>query len=213
MSDSNTYAGPAAGGAPKRGYGLPNQAAPLPRQWQLQLPPAARGQVSVQQQFHPYAMDAADWQLPSVLRTERAMLVGLWLLVMLTAIAIGLRLLDLSALTVTPSDLPHRSAAFASDAAALAADSMDEDPMFDDPLPVQPPARLSAPPSSLSPRPPPQAQAPMAAPVPAARPRIGLAAAAMLSADRPYLAPPPVFAHGASASCPDALRAMQLCPQ
>ena len=93
MSDSNTNAGPAAGGTPRRGYALPDQAAPLPRQWQMQrqmgpLPTPGQGSV---QHFRLNAEGAADWRPPpSARRMERAILVGLWLLVMLTAIVIGL---------------------------------------------------------------------------------------------------------------------------
>lgn len=142
MSDRNSDPGPAAG------YGLPNQAAPLPRQWQLQrgmapLPP--RANASVQQQFHPGAAGAADWCSAAATRpTERAILIGLWLLVMLAAVVVGLRFLDLSALTVTPTDLAVRpaaaaAAADAARAAAYAAVLANDDPMFDDPVPVAAP--------------------------------------------------------------------------
>jgi hypothetical protein len=209
MSDRNSDPGPAAGNAPGSGYGLPNQAAPLPRQWQLQrgmapLPP--RANASVQQQFYPAAAGAADWRpAPATRPTERAILVGLWLLVMLTAVAIGLRFLDLSALTVTPTDLAVRPAAAAgaadaARAAAYAAILANDDPMFDDPVPAAAPL--------------PPAPVRLAAPV-AARPGVGLAAAAALAPEKPAKPAPAVIAQAGhpGAACPDALRAMHLCSE
>jgi hypothetical protein len=209
MSDRNSNPGPAAGNAPGSGYGLPNQAAPLPRQWQLQrgmapLPP--RANASVQQQFYP-AAGVADWRpAPATRPTERAILVGLWLLVMLTAVAIGLRFLDLSALTVTPTDLAVRPAAAAgaadaARAAAYAAILANDDPMFDDPVPAAAPL-------------PPPAPVRLAAPV-AARPGVGLAAAAALAPEKPAKPAPAVIAQTGRPgdACPDALRAMQLCSE
>lgn len=207
MADSNTDAGPAASGASRRGYSLPHQAAPLLRQWQMQLHPvvpSARGQARSQQQFHPEEVDAADSRLPPpVRRSERTMRIGLWLLVMLAVIAIGLRLLDLSAVTVPASGLAQRPAAFASDLAARAAAltaSMEKDPLFDDPQPSPPVARLASPPP------------PTPTPTPVARLGVGLTAAAALSAQSQELPAPVVMAHRASPACSEALRAMQLCP-
>ena len=163
MSDRNSDPGPAAG------YGLPNQAAPLPRQWQLQrgmapLPP--RANASIQQQFHLGPAGAADWRPAAATRpTERVILVGIWLLAMLAAVAVGLRFLDLSALTVTPTDLAVRPSAAA---AAYAAVPANDDPMFDDPASVAAPA----PPAPV----------------------------AIVQAGHP------------GDACPDALRAMELCP-
>lgn len=206
MSDSNSNTGQAAGGVPGSGYGLPNQSAPLPRQWQQRglAPQPAIGKAGVEQQFHPGAVRAADWQLPMAGRTsERAILVGLWLLVMLVALAIGLRLLDLSALTVRPADLAARPvAAGAADAARAAAyAAVMDDPLFDDPVPA---------PASM-----PLTEAPIAAPIAAARPGVGLAAAAALSPAKPDKPAPAVIAQTARPgdACPDALRAMQLCAE
>ncbi len=203
MSDSNSDAGRVAGGGARPVYGLPNQAVPLPRQWQQQrglAPQPASANATVHQQFHPGAVGAADWQMPTpVRRTERAILVVLWLLVMLTAVAIGLRLLDLSAVNVRPVDLAARPAASgAADAARAAAyAAVMDDPLFDDPVPAPP-------------------QKPLAeAPVAAARPGVGLAAAATLSPAKPENPVPAVIAQTAlpGAACPDALRAMQLCTE
>jgi hypothetical protein len=214
MSDRNSDPGPAAGNAPGSGYGLPNQTAPLPRQWQLQrgmapLPPRANANASVQQQFYPAAAGAADWRpTPATRPTERAILVGLWLLVMLTAVAIGLRFLDLSALTVTPTDLavrPAAAAAAAADAgraAAYAAVLANDDPMFDDPVPA------------AAPLPPAPVPVRLAAPT-AARPGVGLAASAALAPEKPAKPAPAVIAQAGRPgdACPDALRAMQLCSE
>jgi hypothetical protein len=215
MSDRNSDPGPAAGNAPGAGYGLPNQAAPLPRQWQLQrgmvpLPP--RANAGVQQQFYPVAAGPADWRpAPATRPTERAILVGLWLLVMLTAVAIGLRFLDLSALTVTPTDLAVRPAAAAgaadaARAAAYAAILANDDPMFDDPVPAPAPLPAAAP---LPPAP-----VRLAAPA-AARPGVGLAASAALAPEKPAKPAPAVIAQAGrpADACPDALRAMQLCSE
>lgn len=195
-----------AEGGDGRGYGLPDRAAPLPRQWQRQqrqLPPQpASGNATVHQRFHPVAAGTADWRTPTptpARRTERAILVGLWLLVMLTAVAIGLRLLDLSAVTVKPVDLSARPAVSgASDAARAAAyAAVMDDPLFDDPVPAPP----RKPPADAS--------------VAAARPGVGLAAAATLSPEKMENPAPAVSAQPAvaGAPCPDALRAMQLCTE
>ena len=201
MSDSNSDAGQLAGTVPRPSYGLPNQATPLPRQWQRgPAPQPASSRASVQQQFHPGAVQAAGWQLPTpVRRSERAILVALWLLVMLTAVAIGLRLLDLSALTVRPAELAaqHVASGAADTARAAVYAAVMDDPLFDDPVP--------GPPSM------PLAQAPLAV----ARPSVGLTAAAALSPARPDKPAPAVIAKAASprGACADALRAMQLCAE
>lgn len=213
MSNRDTDAGPAGGSAPRRGYGLPDQAAPLPRQWQMQRQPAAQPahvQAGVLQQFHPTAVGAADWRLPPPgRRIDRAMLAGLWLLVMLAAIAIGLRLLDLSALSVAPSDLTQRPVAAsgpnpALQAAAHAAAAVDDDPLFDDPPPMPPP--VAAPLALL--------EAPaVALPVAEAPPEVGPAVSANLFAELPQLAAPAAITPGGGAACPDALRALGLCSE
>lgn len=215
MADSFPDADPAAGGAARPGYGLPNQAAPLPRQWQMQQlrTPPARGKLSVQQ-FTPGAPGTGDWRpATATARTERAILIGLWLLVMLTAIAIGLRLLDLSAVSSGAAEPPVRpdaaaDVASAARAAAYAAVRAHEDDPFDDP----PPAALTAPMPAALP-----ANVPVPAPAAAVRPGVGLALASTLSAERPVkaaLAPAaPASSAGSAAACPEALRAMQLCTE
>ena len=219
MADSFPDADPAGGGAARPGYGLPNQAAPLPRQWQMQQlrTPPARGNRSVQH-FVPGAPDAGDWRpATATARTERAILIGLWLLVMLTAIAIGLRLLDLSAVSPGAAEPPVRpdaaaDVASAARAAAYAAVRAHEDDPFDDP----PPAVLATPgPTALPPSVP--AAAPAATPAATPRPGVGLALASTLSVQRPVPAAPvpaaPALPAGAAAACPEALRAMQLCTE
>ena len=181
---------------------------------QLRTPPA-RGNRSVQH-FQPAAPGAGDWRPATpTARTERAILIGLWLLVMLTAIAIGLRLLDLSAVSPGAAEPPARpdaaaDVASAARAAAYAAVRAHEDDPFDDPSPavqVEPmPAALPA-----------NVPAPLPAPVAAARPGVGLALASTLSTERPTKAAPApaaaVSPAGPVAACPDALRAMQLCTE
>lgn len=215
MADSFPDADPAAGGAARPGYALPNQAAPLPRQWQMQQlrTPPARGNRSVQH-FMPGAPGAGDWRpAKPTARTERAILTGLWLLVMLTAIAIGLRLLDLSAVSSGAAEPPVRpeaaaDVASAARAAAYAAVRAHEDDPFDDPRP----AALAAPMPAALP-----AIVPVPAPVATTRPGVGLALASTLSAERPAKAAPapaaPALPAGPSAACPEALRAMQLCTE
>ena len=212
MADSFPDADPAGGGAARPGYGLPNQAAPLPRQWQMQQlrTPPAQGNRSVQH-FVPGAPDAGDWRPPTATataRTERAILIGLWLLVMLTAIAIGLRLLDLSAVSPGAAEPPVRpdaaaDVASAARAAAYAAVRAHEDDPFDDP----PPAGLATPGPTVLP-----ASVPAAAPAATPRPGVGLALASTLSVQSPVPAAPALPA-GAAAACPEALRAMQLCTE
>lgn len=128
---------PAVGGS-GHGYSLPNTAAPLPRQWQLPQPqlPVLRNQVALQH-FYPEPAGAGKWQQAKSSRwMERAVLLGLWLLVMLTAIAIGLRMLDLTVMTATPAEAPARAHAFANAAnvmrsAALTAAQPEDSDLFD----------------------------------------------------------------------------------
>lgn len=210
MSDNPPNAEQPASSGPGPGYGLPNQAVPLPRQWQWQwqLPPpqpttALRSQSSMH--FYPGPAVAGSWQQTGASRRmERAILFGLWLLVMLAAIAIGLRLLDLSALGGTvadPSAQPFASAdsANAMRSAALAvAISTDVDP-FDEPAPA------------FLPEPPPAAPVPTEA---SARPAARLISAATLADERPVAPSAVALARpaGSGPVCADALWAMQLCP-
>lgn len=179
---------------------------------QSRMPPA-RGNRSVQH-FMPGAPGASDWRPATpTARTERAILIGLWLLVMLTAIAIGLRLLDLSAVSsgaAEPPVRPDAAAGVASAArmAAYAAVRAHEDDPFDDPAP----AALAAPMPAALP-----ANVPAPALVASARGGVGLALASTLSAERPAKAAPapaaPSLPAGPATACPEALRAMQLCPE
>ena len=125
---------------------------------------------------------------------ERLVLLGLWLLVMLTAVAIGLRMLDLGAGTATLAAAQARAHASADAAdvmrsAAPVAARYGESDAFDDIVP--PPEPLPVPPSTmlltLSPT---LALEPPAAPVPAD--------VARRARREPV--------------CADAIRAMQLCP-
>ena len=219
MADSHPKQEQPAGSASARGYALPNQASPLPRQWQLptpQSPPSPQSRApSGIQHFYQGPAGAGDWrQAAPPRRMERAILLGLWLLVMLAAIATGLSMLDRSAMTPTPTPTPAARPLTSDDAeamrrAALAAAAGERDP-FDEPLPAQPVPAASE---------------------PAARPVTRLAAAPKLSLEEPVAAPaPPAAAIAPAAStasaapaastpppspapaCADALRAMQLCP-
>jgi hypothetical protein len=222
MSDSHSDAEKSAG----PGYGLPNKAAPLPRQWQMPPPqtpmPVPRSQTGLQH-FYPGSSGPLDWHQAPPRRMERAILVGVWLLVMLAAIAIGLRMLDLSAMQAPSAETPARP--LASEAAAnamrsavlAAARPRDSDP-FDDAASDLPPP-LAPLPEPL-PVPPPTPALKDTPPRPAARltPAATLTAArAAAPAPAPAVAPappPPVPVRQASGGppCPDALRAMQLCP-
>jgi hypothetical protein len=207
MADVHSNAGQPAGARSSPGYNLPNKATPLPRQWQLPQPqkPVPRSQGSMQH-FYPESPGAGDWRqaVPSR-RMERATLLGLWLLVMLAAIAIGLRMFDLSTIAAPPAEPPARApvsadAAHAMRSAALATARPDDSDPFDDiaPLPPQPlPEHLPAPPPMPAP------------PMPATR----LTPAATLAIERPAT-PQPAATRRASREpvCADAIRAMQLCP-
>lgn len=164
------------------------------------------------QYFYPGPADAGNWRPAPPRRIESAILLGLWLLVMLAAVAIGMRMLDLSAVAAPPVQAPPRP--LASDDAAdsintintvrsavLAARPRESDP-FDD-----------APPD-LSPAPPPVPEpVPAQQPVMAARP-VPIAPAAALAVEPPAAPLPAPAAPQASRGpvCDDALRAMQLCP-
>jgi hypothetical protein len=202
MADSHSNAEQPASPRSSPGYGLPNKAAPLPRQWQLPQPqtPVPRSQGSMQH-LYPGPAGAGDWRqaMPSR-RMERAILLGLWLLVMLAAIAIGLRMFDLSTITAPLAEPPARApvpadAANAMRSAPLAAARPDDSDPFDDIVAPVPPPPL---PESL-PAPP---------PMPATR----LTPAATLAIERPST--PRAAARRASREpvCADAIRAMQLCP-
>jgi hypothetical protein len=221
MSDSHSNAEQPAGSGSRSGYGLPNKAAPLPRQWQLPRPqtPVPRSQAGVQH-LYPGLTGAGTWQkaAPSR-RMERAILLGLWFLVMLAAIAIGLRILDLSTSKAPPGEpasLPLSSADAATamrSAALVAARNRGVDP-FDDPFEDRVPLSL---PEPLPARPPSPTRlstpAPLSAEAPS-RPVARLSAADTLTVERPVAATPADPARKASSSpvCADALRAMQLCP-
>jgi hypothetical protein len=204
MADSHSNAEQPAGSGSGPGYGLPNKASPLPRQWQLPPPqsPVPRSQGG-KQHFYPGPPGAGNWrQATSSRRMERAILLGLWLLVMLAAIAIGLRMLDLSAIAAPQAELPARAQASVDvanamrSAALAAARAGDSDP-FDniDPTPLPPPL-----PEPL----------PAPTPMPAAR----LIPAATLGIERPAAPLPaaPARRPNREPACADAIRAMQLCP-
>lgn len=199
MANSRSKAQQLADGGSGPGYGLPDKVAPLPRQWQLPPPqapaPRRRGDV---QYFHSKPAGAGNSQQAKPSRwMERFVLLGLWLLVMLTAVAIGLRMLDPGAGTATPTEAQVRVHAFADAAdvirsAAPAAARSGETDAFDDivslpePLPV-PPSTPSTMLLTLSPT--------LALEHPAAPVRADVARRASRE---------PV--------CADAIRAMQLCP-
>jgi hypothetical protein len=124
MADSHPKQEQPAGSASARGYALPNQASPLPRQWQLptpQSPPSPQSRApSGIQHFYPGPAGAGDWrQAAPPRRMERAILLGLWLLVMLAAIATGLSMLDRSAMTPTPTPTPAARPLTSDDAEAM----------------------------------------------------------------------------------------------
>jgi hypothetical protein len=162
---------------------------------------------------------AGAWQPRPARRTEFAALLGLWLLVALAAVAIALRFMDLSSVLVKPGH-PEPGAASAEAAAQAVrmasylprSAAVSDDP-FDDPLPapvsaadpatpaapVQSPAAATRPASSA----PTLARAPAAGETPGAQ--VPLRAAVPEAAAQPSAAAPP-------SACPEALRAMQLCP-
>jgi hypothetical protein len=162
------------------------------------------------QHFYPGPAGAGNWRPAPPRRMERATLLGLWLLVMLAAVAIGMRMLDLTAVAAPPVHTPPRP--LASDDAAdaittintvrsavlAAARSRESDP-FDNAPPV------------LSPIP-----APVPEPVPEEQPATAArpTPATPLAVEPPAAPPPALAASQASRgpACADALRAMQLCP-
>ena len=155
------------------------------------------------QHFYPGPPGAGNWgQATSSRRMERAILLGLWLLVMLAAIAIGLRMLDLSAIAAPHVELAARAHASVDvanavrNAALAAARPGDRDP-FDDAGPAPPTPPL---PEHL----------PTPTPIPAAR----LIPAATLAIERPAAPLPAAAARRPNREpvCADAIRAMQLCP-
>jgi hypothetical protein len=139
----------------------------MPRDWQLLPPqlPVPRNQVALQH-FYPGPAGVRNRQQTTSSRwMERAVLLGLWLLVMLTAIAIaiaiaiGMRMLDLSVMPATPAEAPARTHASADaakvmrSAALTAARPEDSDP-FDNIIAAPPPERLpvpAVPPTRLTP--------------------------------------------------------------
>jgi hypothetical protein len=176
----------------------------LPRQWQLPQPqtPVPRSQGSIKQ-FYPGPAGGGNWRQPRrSRRMERAILFGLWLLVMLTAIAIGLRMFDLSGTPAAPTEplarLPVSDEAVnAMRSAIMAARRPEDSDPFDDIVPA---------PAQLEPAPTPTIPPPM----PARR----LTPAATLAIEPPAAALPVAVAGRASREpvCADAIRAMQLCP-
>ena len=216
---SHSDAEKSVAGGPGPGYGLPNKAAPLPRQWQMPPPqgPLPHGRNGMQH-FYPGPAGAGGWRPAPPRRMERAILLGLWLLVMLAAVAIGMRMLDLSAVAAPPVHTPPRP--LASDDAAnaittmrsgvlAAARSRESDP-FDDAPPDLSPAPAPLPEPVPVPEPLPALTEAPARPAPTAP----AAPAAALAVERPAAPPPALAAPQASRGpvCADALRAMQLCP-
>lgn len=218
MSDNRFHAVQPTDGEPGAGYGLRNKAVPSPRQWQMPPPqvPVPRSQPGTPY-FHPGSVCARSG-LPaaSPRRMERAILLCLWLLVMVAAITIGLRWLDLSALRapVEPVTRPLASAE-ADDkmrSAALAAARARAIDLFDEPssTPLANPVS-DAPPASQQPRRPTPTEALSEAP---SGPTARLTPANALSVERPSADPRAATAWepGSSPGCADALRAMKLCP-
>lgn len=201
MANIQSNAAQPAGVGSGPDYSVPNKVALLPRQWQLPPQvPAPRNQLALQ---HLYPGPAGDgnWQPATSSRwMERAVLLGLWLLVMLTAIAIGLRMLDLSTTTATPAEAsaPAHASAAAADvmrSTALTAASPDDSDPFDDIIPAPPAERL-----------------PLPVP-PAPAPTTRLTPATMLAIKHPAAPLPAAVAQRANREpeCADAIRAMQLC--
>jgi hypothetical protein len=196
MADSQSNAAQPTDGGSGRGYALPDKAAPLPRQWQLPPPQAlvARGPGNAQHLFST-STAAGNWQQARPSRwMDRALLLGLWLLVMLTAIAIGLRMLDLSAMTASPAEPQARAhaladAAEATHSVARAAARLGASDAFDKIVPL--PEPLPVPPSTTQ-----------------------LTLSPTLAIDHPTAPVPADVVTPASRepACADALRAMQLCP-
>lgn len=109
------------------------------------------------QPLYPHAFPAsAGWTKRQSRWREIGILLALWMLVMLAAVAIGVRVLDLSAGAARPDDyartgdMPAPRASPAALAASMpAADPFDDDP-FDDPLPVLPPAAATPAPAAAA---------------------------------------------------------------
>jgi hypothetical protein len=184
-------------------------------------PYAGLGQASYLQAF-PASAGSAGWRKPRRRWREYGILLGLWLLVLLAAGVIGIRVLDLDAGPAKPDNYGRVSATPATPARppALAPSKLaaDDDP-FDDPVPALPPVAAATPATIATPT------ATTAAALRASNDMAdtrgqqpaavasALALAPNASARRPASEAwmPASAAPRTPAACPPALSAMQLC--
>jgi hypothetical protein len=219
MTNSNAHPQGGANDPGTDGYRPSNRVDPLPRQWQQRLRQPAPARAFVHETLYPAS--AGAWQPKPARRTEFSALLGLWLLVVLAAVAIALRFLDLSSVSAGPRPL-ERGAVGAEPTEPparmtpyLIRSVAESDDPFDDPAPAS--TTIATPAMPAAPVPPRAAAAEIAASAPmlTRAPATGetLSAQAPSPVALPVAAARPSAAATPSSACPEALRAMQLCAE